>query len=181
VGTEIRTFYSLREIRDFIEEQVEQYKSLSDDYGQWLGSFLRDYEEDFGDQEWFKNLTALQKNVKAEKGKKGGKKGKGKKAGKEGTRSSWIPFRELTLCATEQGEAEILFEAVEEINKKVERLEKIKSSLEDMERIGLGKEVVYITYIKEGVPEKIVLRHKKGVDLAEKFKFIANFTVPNFS
>jgi len=180
MGTEIHTFYSLKEIHEFVKEQVEEYKNLADDYGQWLGSFLRDYEETLGDQEWFKNLAALQKNVRVEKRKKGEKKGKGKKKGKEGAHSPWIPFKELMLCASEQGEAEILFDALEKINKKIEQLEKIKSSLEDLENIGLGKEVVYITYINEGVPEKIVLRHKKGVDLAEKFKFITNFTVPNF-
>jgi len=175
MGTEIRTFYSLKELDEAIKEQVEFYKSLVDDYSQWLGSFLRDYEETYGDEEWFKNLAALSKSFKAErKAKKSEKKGKKKKKEKG---SIWVNFKELMLSASEQGEAEILFEAIEKINQKIERLEKIMAAVEDLERVGLGKDVLYITYINEGIPEKIVLKHKKGEEFAEKFKFIADFSV----
>ncbi len=174
MGTEIRTFYSLKELDEAIKEQMEFYKSLVDDYSQWLGSFLRDYEETYGDEEWFKNLAALSKSLKVEKKSKKTEK-KGKKKKEKG--SIWVDFKELMLSASEQGEAEILFEAIEKINQKIERLEKILVAVEDLERVGLGKGILYITYINDGVPEKIVLKHKKGEEFAEKFKFIADFSV----
>ena len=174
MGTEIRTFYSLKEIEEAIKEQIEFYKSLVEDYSQWLGSFLRDYEQTYGDEEWFKDIAALSKNLKTKKTPKKTEK-KGKKKKKEG--STWIDFKEIMLSASEQGEAEILFEAIEEINEKIERLEKAKSAVENLAKVGLGKDILYITYINDGVPEKIVLKHKKGEEFGEKFKFIADFSV----
>jgi hypothetical protein len=56
----------------------------------------------------------------------------------------------------------MLFEAVEELKDKVDRLEKAKNSVGDLERYGLGKDVVYITYIHDGAPEKIVFKAKEG-------------------
>jgi len=36
--TEIRTFYSLKEIRQSIEQEINQHKMLLEDYSQWLGT-----------------------------------------------------------------------------------------------------------------------------------------------
>ncbi len=80
------------------------------------------------------------------------------------------------LCADDFGEAEILFEAVEELKNKIEKLEKIKNSINDLERYGLGKEVLYITYIHDGIPEKIVFRPKED-EAAEKFEFTAELSM----
>ncbi|MEA2090434.1 MAG: hypothetical protein U9O89_06750 [Thermoproteota archaeon] len=162
--TEIRTFYSLKDIQRTVDEEIEQYESLVDEYSQWLGSFLRDFEEIYGSQEWFKKLErTLKSRARTRKGKS--------ETGELGLSLEWIPFKNLMLCANERGEAEILFEAIEEINKKIDRMDKVKSTLEDLERSGLGKDILYITYLRDGIPEKIVLRHKKDVDFAEKFKF----------
>ena len=39
------------------------------------------------------------------------------------------------------------------------------------------KDIIYITYICDGIPEKIVLRHKKDQEFAKKFQYIADFSV----
>lgn len=170
IATEIRSFYSLKELRRSVEEEIAQYKDLIEDYSQWLGSFLRNPEITESDRERLKKLSGMERLAKTEvKGKRG--------KTKSTVSSDWVPFKNLMLCATEQGEAEILFEAIEEMKSKVERLEKIKSNLEDLERAGLGKDVTYVTFIHDGIPEKIVLRHRKDAKFAEKFKFIADFSV----
>jgi hypothetical protein len=79
------------------------------------------------------------------------------------------------LCSGDFGEAEMLFEAVEELKDKIDRLEKAKNSVGDLERYGLGKDVLYVTYIHDGVPEKIVFKAKE--EAGEKFKFLADFSV----
>ncbi|MEM3055144.1 MAG: hypothetical protein QXM52_05520 [Candidatus Bathyarchaeia archaeon] len=170
--TEIRTFYSIKEIREMVEEEVNQYKMLLEDYSQWLGTLLRSPESS-KDQEWVKRASELQKVLKS-----GGSKG-GKKEGKQQASASteWVEFKDLLLCADDFGEVEIIFEAIEELKNKIDKLEKIKNALTDLERYGLGKNVIYITYIRNGVPEKIAFRLKKGLENEEKFKFVADFSV----
>jgi len=173
VATEIRSFYSIKEINEALEEEIEQYKAIADEYSQWLGSFLRDSEAMEENEDWVKKMAALQK-AKPKGAKPAKKKGKHKKT-QEAT--YWVQFGEIMLSASEQGEAEILFEAIEKINRKVERLEKVKESIAQMEKSGLGKDIIYITYICDGIPEKIVLRHKKDQEFAKKFQYIADFSV----
>lgn len=173
MNTEIRSFYSLQDLRETVEEEITKYKAIVDEYNQWLGSFLRDLEATHGDEDWHKNLSALQKTQRKE-GSKGGKKGESKKSA---SASEWTSYKELMLSASEQSEAEILFEAIEEIDIKIEKLGKVKNAIIDLEKLALGKDIVYVTYIHDGVPEKIVLHNKKGKELSEKFKFITDFSV----
>lgn len=176
VVTEIRSFYSIKEMTEAIEEEMEQYKSVADEYSQWLGSLLRDLEETSEDEEWFKKMATLQKSKLQGKTKPTQKK---EKAKKKQASVVWVQLKGLALSASEQSEAEILFEAIEKINTKIERLEKVKESLLQLEKSGLGKDITYVTYICDGVPEKIVLRHKKEEEFAKKFQYIADFLAVN--
>ncbi|MEM2984777.1 MAG: hypothetical protein QXL24_06110 [Candidatus Jordarchaeaceae archaeon] len=169
--TEIRTFHSVREIREMVEEEIIHYKALLEDYSQWLGTLLRN-PESAKNQEWSKKAAELQKVLKS-----GGRKGGAKKEEKTATSTEWIEFRDLMLCADDFGEMEIIFEAVEDLKSKVDKLEKIKNALTELERYGLGKNVVYVTYIRDGVPEKIAFKLKKGLEAEKKFQFMADFSV----
>jgi hypothetical protein len=165
--TEIRNFYSLKELSESVEDEINSYKAAVEEYSQRLGFFLRELETTHGDQEWFKEISTLQKSSK-----------KGKSKGKK-KNSSWTTFKDIMLSADDQGEAEMFFEAIEEMNKKIMRLGKIRDTIEDLKKFGLGKDILYITYLRDKVPEKLVLR-KKGEKTAEKFEFIAEFsTVKN--
>lgn len=157
--TEIRSFYSLKELDESIEQGINFYKAVVEEYSQRLGSFLRRLETTHGDQEWLKKMSALQK-------------GKGKKLGLS---SNWVAFKDIMLCTDERGEAEMLFEAMDEMNKKITRLAKIRNAIGDLKRLGLGSDVLYIAYIRDEVPEKIVLRKKGEGEAAEKFEFVAKF------
>lgn len=161
--TEIRSFYSLKELSESVEDEINSYKAAVEDYSQKLGFFLRDLEAIHGDQEWFKKISTLQKSSK-----------KGKSKGKK-KNSSWTTFKDIMLSADDQGEAEMFFEAIEEMNSKIMRLEKIKDTIEDLKKFGLGKNILYLTYLRDKVPEKLVLR-KKGEKAGEKFEFIAEFS-----
>ncbi len=169
-ATEIRTFYSIREIREMVEAEISQHRALLDDYSQWLGTLLRNPESS-KKPEWAKKVSELQKILRA-----GSRKGE-KKEEKPAYLSDWVVFKDLMLCADEFGEVEIIFEAVEELKNKIERLEKAKNSLAELERYGFGKGVVYVTYIHEGVPEKIAVKPKKTLEGEEKFRFVADFSV----
>ncbi len=169
IATEIRTFYSVKEIREQVESEITQCANLLEDYSQWLGTLLRNPESS-KDPEWQKKTAELQKIFKS-----GGKKAP-KREGKS-VSTEWVQFKDLTICAENLGEAEVLFEAVEELKTKNERLQKAKTSLADLERYGLGKDLLYVTYVHDGVPEKIVFKPKMEIMLSDKFKFAADFSV----
>jgi len=169
-STEIRTFYSLKEIREIIETEISQCRSLLEDYSEWLGSLLRNPESS-KNQELMKKAAELQRVLKA-----GSRKGN-KKEDKKAISSEWVQFKDVMVSGDDLGEAEILFEATEELKNKIDRLEKAKNSIIDLERYGLGKEILFITYIHDGVPEKIVFKSKKGVETVEKFEFATDFSL----
>lgn len=169
--TEIRTFYSLKEIRETIESQTNLYKMLLEDYSQWLGSLLRN-PESMKDQDKAKKIADLQKVLKT-----GGRKNAKREDKNVVAPTEWIQFKDLMVCADYVGEAEVLFEVIEELKIKIEKLEKAKNSIIDLERYGMGKDLLFITYIRDGIPEKIVFKPKKGISALEKFAFEADFSV----
>jgi hypothetical protein len=168
--TEIRTFYSLKEIQENVETELNQYKMLLEDYSQWLGSQLRNPEA-AKNSEQAKKTAELQKVLKTGNRKAGKNEDK-----KESKITEWVQFKDIMLSSDNLGEAEILFEAIEELKNKIGKLEKAKNSLIELERYGLGKDLLYVTYIHDGVPERIFFKQKKDVD-ATKFEFAADFSV----
>lgn len=176
LATEIRSFYSLRDLRESVEKEIDQYEAVADEYSQWLGSFLRDMEATHGNEEWFKKFSASQKSLQGKAKRETEKEGKGGRT-KASASTEWISYRDVMLSASEQGEAELLFDAVEEINRKIEQLSRVKSTIENLEKSAIGKDTVYIVYVHNGVPEKMVLRHKREKEFAEKFEFMADFSM----
>lgn len=183
LGTEIRTFPSLKDLTEYLANQTIQYKSLYEDYSQWLGTVLRDAESSHKNDDWFQKSAALQKTLKsqskkpveADKSKKGSKGAKGKDEV-----SCWVESGDIAISFTEQGQTEILFDAIEKINVKIQEFEKFKGTVQQLARLGLGTTVNYIVYIEEDVPKKIVLKQKAAVKGEESFKFMAELTAPAY-
>jgi hypothetical protein len=180
MGTEIRTFTSLKELNEFLVDEIGQQKSLFEDYSQWLGSLLRTCESEHKNDDWYQKSAALQKTLKGTAKKAPEPKGNAKKGGgKNGDSSCWIQSGSVMLSSTEQGQVEILFEAIEKINSKVQDLDKFKAAVQQLERLGLGKSVSYVVYIEDEIPKKIVLRAKSTLPSEESFKFSAELSVPS--
>lgn len=170
--TEIRSFYSLQDLRESVEERINQFRTLVDEYSQWLGSLLRDLESAHKNEEWFKNVSVLEKYAK-----KGATRKEGEKKGGKEKAADWVTVKGVLLNASDQGEVEILFDAIEELHRKIEQLTKVKEAVDDLERLALGKETIYVAFVRDGVPEKIVLRLKKGGGASEKFSYAADFSM----
>ncbi len=142
--TEIITIRSLQDLQTRLEAENESYLSQKEEISERLGNFLRETEEEHGDEDWFKQLDLE---------KLGSKKGDKKKKG-----SDWVQFQGLELSSSLQGEAEVMFEAISKISEKLEALSKGIESLEELRKIGLGNDIRYICYIEEGVLRKIVIK-----------------------
>ena len=180
LGTEIRSFSSIKELTEFLTDQTSQFRGLYEDYSQWLGTLLRDFEAAHKNEEWFQKSAALQKNMRSQSkkpaepaDKKGAKKGKGAEAP-----SCWVQSGDISISFTEQGQSEILFEAIEKINVKIQENEKFKVSVQQLSRLGLGTTVNYVVYIEEDIPKKIVLKPKASAKGDEAFKFITALSIP---
>jgi hypothetical protein len=167
--TEIRTFYSVKEIRENIEAEVGKNQAMLEDYSQWLGTLLRNPESN-KNKDWGKKAAELQKVLKT-----GGPKSSRKAEKEAKTPTEWTTFRDIMLSADTLAEAEILFEAIEDLKDKTGKLEKATISLADLERYGLGKDLLYVTFIRNGIPEKIVFKPKKADASLEKLLFTADF------
>ncbi len=178
--TEIRTFGTLKDISEYLLDQSTTYRSIFEDYSQWLGTLLRSCESDHKNDDWYQKSATLQKNLKAPAAKKApeqkaaGKNGKGKGA----ESSVWVQSGNVMLSSTEQGQVEILFEVIEKINSKIQEFEKFKTTIQQLERIGLGKTVNYIVYIEDDIPKKIVIKAKGNTNTDGGFKFATELSVP---
>ena len=177
MGTEIHTFTTLKELGDYLADHLDQYKMLYEDYSQWLGSLLRSCEETHKSEEWYQNSAALQKSLAGAKKTAGKTEKKKKGKGKKSMSSVWVQSGDVMLSSTEQGQAEVLFEAIEKIGEKIQEMEKFKATVQQLERIGLGKKNDYIVYIEDDIPRKIVVRVKSGLPEEEAFKFATELSV----
>ena len=182
LGTEIQTFTSLKELTEFITNQTSQYKATYEDYSQWLGTLLRDFEVTHKNDEWYQKSAALQKNMRSQSKKPPEKTEKGKKGSKKGKEeaSCWVQSGDIEISFTEQGQTEILFEAIEKINMKIQENEKFKLSVQQLARLGLGTNVNYVVYIEDDIPKKIVLKAKANTKENETFNFTGELSVPGF-
>lgn len=179
MGTEIREFTSLKDLTEYLTNQTMQYKSLYEDYSQWLGTLLRDLESTHKNDEWYQKSAALQKNLKAQSKKPVEPADKGKKGGKGKEASScWVQSGDIQISFSEQGQSEILFEAIEKIKVKIQENEKFKLTVQQLARLGLGTTISYIVYFEEDIPKKIVLKPKPNGKGDEAFKFMAELSVP---
>ena len=178
MGTEIRSFNSIKDIVDYSTNQVLQYKSLFEDYSQWLGTLLRDFEKEHKNEEWYKKVATIQKTLKNQS-KQTPEKTKGKKVkGKGEVQSCWIQSGGLEISFSEEAQTQILFEAIEKIKVKIQEFEKFRLAIQQLSRLGLGTTVTYLIYLEDDTPKKIVLKSKGIAKGDENFKFEASFSVP---
>ena len=160
--TEIVTIRSLQELQTRLESDSESYLSQKEEISERLGNFLREAEEEHGDEDWFKQLDLE---------KLGSKKNDKKKKG-----SDWIQFQGLELSSSLQGEAEMMFEAISKLSEKLEALSDGIESLEELRKVGLGNDIRYICYLEDGVLVKIVIK-PMDADTLTRFTFNRGFTV----
>ena len=142
---------------------------------------LRDFEGAHKNDEWYQKSAALQKTLKSQSKKPSEPADKGKKGakGKEET-SCWVQSGDIAISVMEQGQTEIMFEAIGKINQKIQETEKFKAAVQQLARLGLGTTVNYIVYIEDDIPKKIVLKPKANTKGDEAFKFIGELSVPAF-
>ncbi len=195
LSSQILTFSTLQEFMEFTDENIQLHKSELTRYEDELGQMLREVGQDNTNAEWAKQMQAkLSPQAKQAKtdGKKDEKKDKGKekkemKEMKEKRKdekgknvsANWKSYNDLHIFAgiTHQGKTEVYFEAINELKARLEKLDKIKEALVQLKSVGLSS-VLYLVYVKNSVPEKLVLLPQEKQEEG-KFEFKADFVTEN--
>jgi len=165
---EIKDFYSLKELNSFIDKEISWYEFVLKEYNQHLGSLLREQGEGQNEEELLKKLR--EKGFTSQE-KKRKKKGKGKKT-EEAESRNWFTFRSIMFSASKESRAEIYFEAVEKIKSNLERLKEVKALIEELMKAGLGSDLIYSSYLVDGIPQKIVIQQRRdGESEGIKYRF----------
>jgi len=157
---EIRDFLSLNELSEFLEKEIAWYENLFKEYSERLGSILR--QQGLSSEEVEKILRERGLARQASKGK--GKKGKGKDLSLEG----WFSFKGLLFSADKQGQAEILFESIENAEKIMNKMKETRTLIEELQKTGFGPGLSFSVYLVDGVPEKIFVQ--KAGETVRKYK-----------
>jgi len=149
---EIRDFLSLNELNEFLEKEIAWYENIFKEYGERLGSLLR--EQGLSSEEIEKILQegGLTRRATGGKGKKG----------KNPTSEGWFNYKGLLFSADKQGKAEILFESMENAEKILNRMKEVRTLIEELQKTGFGHGLSFSVYLVDGIPEKIFVQKAKG-------------------
>lgn len=150
--TGVAAFEALNELISFLDEEIRIYKELIDEFGDKLGKLLRT-----GDGGSMKiSSSHPEKN--------------------QGARVGWSRLGELLTHRGEssKAEAEMYFESTEQLKTRLARLEQVKGTVNKLSELEPEPRVTYLVYLREGIPERVLLRRKEEV---EKFAFENEFLV----
>ena len=200
VSSQIIVFETLQEFTQFVDNTIQLHKSELSRYEDELGLMLRQAGQDSAEAEWAKEmqnkLTPQEKQTPKTNDKKDEKKEKGKEKMKEKNdmkerkekkreekakkgSTNWRIYKDVQIFAgvASQGRTELYFEAVNELKATLEKLGRMKETLTQLTGIGLSS-VLYLAYIKNGMPEKLVLLPQAKQEEG-KFEFKADFVTEN--
>jgi len=149
VQSRIFIFESLQEFTDSINNSIDLHKLELARYEDELGQMLREIGQDNADAEWSKELQSkltegnqTKNNDKKEEKKEKGEKRKEKKKEENGKKSStnWKSYKNIQFFtgSENQGKTELYFEAVKELKATLEKLGRIRETIEQLASIGLG-------------------------------------------
>ena len=196
VSSQIVVFETLQEFTQFVDNTIQLHKSELSRYEDELGQMLRQAEQDNTGIEWAKEMqsklvphekqapkTDDKKDEKKEKKKERKemtekKEKKKEEKGKKGS-TNWRNYTDIQIFTgiANQGKTEVYFEAVNELKTILEKLSRIKETLAQLTGLGLSG-VIYLIYIKNGMPEKLVLLPRAKQE-ESKFEFKADFVTEN--
>ncbi len=102
------------------------------------------------------------------------KKGKGRD--KKFSSQGWVNYRDISIFngKTSQGKADVYFGIINEIKTTIEKLNGVKEAVSPLSNLGFSQNVSYLTYVKNGIPERLVL-YQGTLRADTKFEFAAQF------
>ncbi|MBI2185036.1 MAG: hypothetical protein HYU39_08780 [Thaumarchaeota archaeon] len=153
----LKRFYSVDQIRSYIQSLSRCYQGEATRYGDWLGDLLRKTQQNEAD--------------------KAADKPSPPKGGSKPVSKGWVKMGSMQINTKEPlvASAEVLFDVLDEFKLKLSRAEEALKSLADITNLSVPEDASYILCMKDGLVERLIV--DTGTAMPSKFNFTAKFTV----
>ena len=145
-------FRSKEEVRSYLEEMLQYYKTVSEEYGQQMGTLLR-------------GVQAPPPEVKV------------KQAKDEARPSSkgWVRLGSLPVNVSDPSKAtaEVMLKVVEEYKTRIEKTTEALKSLVELDSVVGGDGQSLTLFVSKGIPEALILGSTEAK--REVFSFVSAF------
>jgi hypothetical protein len=169
-GQTIQRFKQISELQKLLDEQIKSLKEENENMSRTIGEKLRVTDSN--------NSTELQEFREKIESSEGDTKKK-KQVKKKDQKSNWYNLDAISVYDEIglKGELELYFKTLEESKSELDRMTKIKQSIDELANKGLKKELGCIMRMNNQLPAEIVFTQTPAT--RDKFSFKAIFNVPS--
>jgi len=168
INDNIHNFKTVAELQRSLDERITAFKQKSEELSSHIGEKMRTNDST--------NATELQElRQKIEGSTTDPKKKKSTK--RKDQKSNWYNFESISIYdgVGIKGELELYFKALEKIKTELERVTKIKQTVDELVNKGLKREMGCVLYLNGEVPAEIAFT--TSIVSRKKFSFRAIFNV----
>jgi predicted ATPase len=170
MNEEIMHFRSIEELQSYLGNHLKLLRKKSKEYSEAIGEKIR-----------FENTTNDSTEISAIKEKLEGPSDSKKKKPikKKDQKSNWYDLGSISIYdgIGTKGELEIYFKALEKIKSKIEKIEKIKGSIDNMISKGVKRDLGCIAFLNQDLTLQVCF--VKAGQPKSKFSYKSIFTIPS--
>lgn len=167
---DIMHFHTIEELQSYLASNLKTLKKKSEEYSEVIGEKIR-FENAPSDSSEFEELKEKLEYNSDPKKKKIVK--------KKDQKTNWYDLGAISLYdgIGPKGELEIYFKALEKTKTKIEKIEKIKESIDGMISKGVKRELGCVTLLNQDLGFQISF--VKAGKPKTKFSYKSTFTIPS--
>ncbi len=178
-STQIQSFRAVSELQKSLDGRIKMLKEESDKLSRLIGEKLRatDTNDSSDLQELREKIEGSTDDPKKKKGSTDDPKKK-KVTKKKGQKSNWYNLDAISIYDGMglKGELEIYFKVLEETKSELDRVTKVKQSVDDLVNRGVRKELGCVIIIGNEIPAEMAFF--KTPTARRKFAYKSIFSVP---
>ena len=163
----IMTFHTINDFQLSLEKGLEDLKKRSEEYSKLIGEKLRDPQTDNS-----KELAELKEKLEGPTDPK-----KKKTVKKKDQKANWLNFDAISIYdgIGLKGELELYFKALEDVKQMIEKLQKVKESVDSLVSKGLKMDLGCMIFMENELPFEMTF--VKSLVPKAKFSYKAIFSV----
>ena len=172
IESRVQRFRTFEDVQLALEHQIAEMEKKFEEYSLIIGEKLR-LEKNIDDPELAELKEMLERNDS-----KDDKVKKKKIAKKKNQKSHWLELGAVSVydCIGTKGELEIYCNALEELKSVIEKLRKVKASIDDLLSRGLKKDLGCIALMNNNLPLELACI-KSDLAMPKKFSYRVSIQV----